>query len=163
MVLARLITTERGEIGLLKAFGYTHWQVAWHYTKLVIVIALIGSLVGWVLGGIFGRYQTGLYAELFRFPLLIYRPSPMAFAVAGGVSVATTLAGDSESRSFAGDSEGRSFGGDSEDRSLGGATGSFTCSLQPSCAGFVFHDPADRTLAYFDGASIRTSNDRCVL
>lgn len=93
MVLARLITTERGEIGLLKAFGYTHWQVAWHYTKLVIVIALIGSLVGWVLGGLFGRYQTGLYAELFRFPLLIYRPSPMAFAVAGGVSLATTLAG----------------------------------------------------------------------
>jgi len=93
MVLARLIATERGEIGLLKAFGYTHWQVAWHYTKLVIAIALVGSVIGWFFGALFGRYNTQLYADVFRFPLLIYRPSPMAFVVATGVSVAATLAG----------------------------------------------------------------------
>jgi len=93
MVLARLIATERSEIGLLKAFGYTDLEVAWHYTKFVIAVALIGSVIGWVLGAIFGRYQTQLYAELFRFPLLIYRPSPTAFVVAGLVSVAATLAG----------------------------------------------------------------------
>jgi putative ABC transport system permease protein len=93
MVLARLIATERGEIGLLKAFGYTNWQIGWHYAKLVIVIALIGCVVGWVLGGIFGRYNTQLYADLFRFPLLIYRPSPLSFLVAAAVSLAATLAG----------------------------------------------------------------------
>lgn len=81
----------------------------------------------------------------------------------GGGSEARSLGGDSEARSLGGDKEGRSFGGDSEDRSLGGATGTFTCSIQPSCGGFVFHDPAGRTLAYFDGESIKTSNGRCVL
>jgi putative ABC transport system permease protein len=93
MVLARLIATERSEIGLLKAFGYTDFEVAWHYAKLVIAIALVGSLIGWTLGALFGRYTTQNYAELFRFPLLIYRPSPAAFVIAGAVSIATTLAG----------------------------------------------------------------------
>jgi putative ABC transport system permease protein len=93
MVLSRLIATERSEIGLLKAFGYTDLEVAWHYTKFVIAIALVGGVVGWILGVLLGRYQTQLYAELFRFPLLIFRPSATAFILAGIVSVAATLAG----------------------------------------------------------------------
>ncbi|HEY5665143.1 MAG TPA: FtsX-like permease family protein [Gammaproteobacteria bacterium] len=93
MVLTRLIATERSEIGLLKAFGYTNPEIAWHYIKFVIAIACVGCLIGWVLGGLFGRYTTELYANLFRFPLLIYRPSPDAFVIAGAVSVATTVAG----------------------------------------------------------------------
>jgi putative ABC transport system permease protein len=93
MVLARLIVTERSEIGLLKAFGYTDLEVAWHYMKFVIVVALLGSMIGWILGAAFGRLTTQIYADLFRFPLLIYRPSPTAFLIAGAVSVATTVAG----------------------------------------------------------------------
>ena len=93
MVLSRLIATERSEIGLLKAFGYSTWQIGWHYTKFVITIALIGSVIGWVLGGLFGRYNTELYAEFFHFPLLIYRPSTSAFLAGVAVSVAATLAG----------------------------------------------------------------------
>jgi putative ABC transport system permease protein len=93
MVLSRLIATERSEIGLLKAFGYSTWQIGWHYTKFVIAIALIGGAIGWVLGGLTGRYNTELYAEVFRFPLLIYEPSTTAFAAGAAVSLAATLAG----------------------------------------------------------------------
>ena len=93
MVLSRLIATERSEIGLLKAFGYTTWQIGWHYTKFVIAIALIGSVIGWVLGGLFGRYNTEMYAEFFHFPLLIYRPSTSAFVAGAAVSLVATLAG----------------------------------------------------------------------
>jgi putative ABC transport system permease protein len=92
-VLSRLITTERSEIGLLKAFGYSNLAVAWYYIRFVIAIALIGAFIGWLLGGYFGRLNTRLYAETFRFPLLIYRPSPQAFVVAGSVSLLATLAG----------------------------------------------------------------------
>ena len=38
MVLTRLIATERGEIGLMKAFGYSNLEVGWHYVKLVMVM-----------------------------------------------------------------------------------------------------------------------------
>ena len=93
MVLTRLIATERSEIGLLKAFGYRNWQVAWHYTKFVLAIALVGIALGSVLGALFGLHNTRQYAAFFRFPLLIYRPSPVAFLTAAAVSVAVTLGG----------------------------------------------------------------------
>jgi len=93
MVLGRLIATERSEIGLLKAFGYSNLEVGWHYTKFVIAIAVLGSAVGWALGAYLGRVNTELYAQTFRFPLLIYRPSTTAFMVAGAVSLVATLLG----------------------------------------------------------------------
>ena len=93
MVLGRLIATERSEIGLFKAFGYSNVEIGWHYTKLVIAIAIIGSVIGWVLGAYLGRVNTELYAETFRFPLLIYRPSTTAFLVAGAFSLVATLLG----------------------------------------------------------------------
>ena len=93
MVLGRLIATERSEIGLFKAFGYSNLEIGWHYTKLVIAIAVIGSVIGWLLGAYLGRINTELYAETYRFPLLIYRPSTMGFLVAGAVSLVATLLG----------------------------------------------------------------------
>ena len=92
-VLTRLIATERSEIGLLKAFGYSNFAVAWYYAKFVMAIAIIGSIGGWVLGAVFGRNNTELYAETYRFPLLIYEPSFRAFAIATVVSVLATMAG----------------------------------------------------------------------
>jgi putative ABC transport system permease protein len=93
MVLSRLIATERTEIGLLKAFGYSNLQIGWHYSKMMLAICLIGILIGSILGAYLGRLNTQMYAELFRFPLLIYHPSPFAFVVGGGVSLAAALLG----------------------------------------------------------------------
>jgi putative ABC transport system permease protein len=93
MVLGRLIAVERGEIGLMKAFGYTNGEVAWHYAKLVIAMACAGVLLGWVLGAGLAGYNTRVYADLFNFPLLYFRPDPASFVIAGGVSMAAALAG----------------------------------------------------------------------
>ena len=93
MVLMRLIATERSEIGLLKAFGYGTFEVSWHYMKLVFAVAAIGIAAGSVLGAAFGLHNTRLYADFFRFPLLIYRPSAGAFVIAALVSVGTTALG----------------------------------------------------------------------
>ncbi len=93
MVLARLIAIERPQIGLMKAFGYSSFEVGLHYTKLVLGMALVGIVVGAVVGGWFGRINTRMYADVFRFPLLLYRPSPSAFAIAAGLSLLAALAG----------------------------------------------------------------------
>ncbi len=93
MVLSRLIATERSEIGLLKAFGYTRLQVAWHYARMVMSIAAIGILLGWILGTWLGRYQTEIYAELYRFPFLYFRPSFSTFTISALVSIAAALLG----------------------------------------------------------------------
>jgi putative ABC transport system permease protein len=93
MVLARLITIERSQIGLMKAFGYSNREVAWHYAKLVIAIAALGIALGMLLGAWFGRMNTELYAAVFRFPMLLYRPSTNAFLIAGLLSLAAALLG----------------------------------------------------------------------
>ena len=93
MVLARLIAVERSEIGLFKAFGYTHWAIGWHYAKLVLAMTTVGVLIGWGFGYWLGQAITRLYADLFNFPFLYYRPSMGPFAVAGLISIAATLLG----------------------------------------------------------------------
>jgi putative ABC transport system permease protein len=93
IVIARLIAIERSEIGLLKAFGYSNFDVGWHYAKMVIVMAGVGILLGWAVGAWLGRINTELYAEFYRFPFLLFRPSPSVFAVAGLISLAAALLG----------------------------------------------------------------------
>jgi putative ABC transport system permease protein len=93
MVLARLVATERTQIGLMKAFGYSNLQVGLHYGKLVSGIAVVGIAAGVAVGTWFGRINTEQYAEFFRFPLLIYRPSGSAFLIAGGLSLLAAFGG----------------------------------------------------------------------
>lgn len=93
MVLARLITTERSQIGLMKAFGYSNLEAGWHYAKLVIAIAAVGIVLGLLVGAWAGRMNTELYAAVFRFPMLLYRPSIDAFCIAGVLSLAAALLG----------------------------------------------------------------------
>ncbi|MCP5151798.1 MAG: FtsX-like permease family protein [Ectothiorhodospiraceae bacterium] len=93
MVLARLIATERSEVGLLKAFGYGNVTVAWHYAKLVLMLAGAGVVLGWLFGWWLGRYSTVLYADMFRFPTLYYHPGLQPFVLAGAVSLGAALAG----------------------------------------------------------------------
>lgn len=83
IVLGRMIRTERSQIGLFKAFGYSDLAIGWHYLKFALAIAALATLLG-TLGGIWmGRAMTGLYAEYYRFPFLSYRPSgPVVFGAA---------------------------------------------------------------------------------
>lgn len=93
MVLARLISVERSEIGLLKAFGYRHRDVAWHYVKLVLLIGLIGVGLGWAVGYWLGIYNTTVYAKFYRFPFLLFQPGPQSFVAAAIISLAAALFG----------------------------------------------------------------------
>lgn len=93
MVMARLIATERREIGLLKAFGYRNLTLGWHYAKMVLAIGGIGVVLGAGVGAALGHWNTELYAQFYRFPFLLYRPGPSSFAVAALVSLAAALAG----------------------------------------------------------------------
>ncbi len=93
MVLSRLITVERAEIGLLKAFGYRNSEIGLHYIKLTLAIAGIGIVLGWVGGYWFGLMNTRVYAEFYRFPFLLYEPGPNAFILAGVASLTAALLG----------------------------------------------------------------------
>ncbi len=93
MILSRLIALEREQIGLLKALGYGGFAIAWHYLKLVVLIAAVGIVIGYVAGTWLGRGLTVLYSEFYSFPFLIFRWSLDIYAIAAGVSLAAAIAG----------------------------------------------------------------------
>lgn len=50
VVVGRLVRTQREAIATLKAFGYTNFDIIEHFSKLIIVIVLIGVVAGTFLG-----------------------------------------------------------------------------------------------------------------
>lgn len=93
MILSRLVTLEREQIGLLKALGYSRLAVAFHYLKLVLLIAAFGIGIGVVAGTWLGRAMTGLYSQFYSFPFLIFDQSPDIYLIAIAVSIAAAVLG----------------------------------------------------------------------
>ena len=93
MALARLITREREQIGLLKAIGYSSTAIVVHYLKFVSVIAAVGVIAGFGAGIWLGRGMTSLYAEFFHFPFLVFLNPPDVFAIAAIASFVAAWAG----------------------------------------------------------------------
>ena len=87
VIVSRLTDTEREQIGLLKAFGYSDLAVGWHYLKLTLAMVLIGVVLGSGLGLWFGRLITATYAEFFGFPFLYYHIVPDVFVIAAAISL----------------------------------------------------------------------------
>lgn len=81
-VLSRLLNLQREQIAILKAFGFTNRQIAFHYLKFAFVMVAIGTVLGW-LGGIFlGHRIVDMYHLFFRFPELNFRLDRSALALA---------------------------------------------------------------------------------
>jgi putative ABC transport system permease protein len=72
VVLSRLVGTQRGQIAILKAFGYSNVAIGWHYLQFVGAIVLGGAMLGTAVGLWLGSSLTTLYADFFRFPFLRY-------------------------------------------------------------------------------------------
>ncbi|MEM9091468.1 MAG: FtsX-like permease family protein [Cyanobacteria bacterium P01_F01_bin.53] len=70
LLLARLVSAQRDQIAVMKAFGYSNLAVGGHYLKLVMVIVSIGALFGIGLGSWLGANLTRLYAGFYHFPIL---------------------------------------------------------------------------------------------
>lgn len=93
VVVSRLISTQRDIIAILKAFGYSNAEVAWHYAQLVLFITLLGIASGTVLGMYLGQLMTGLYTDYYRFPTLLYTLNPLLFITVALVCCLAALAG----------------------------------------------------------------------
>lgn len=93
IVMGRMIRTERTQIGLIKAFGYSDWAIGGHYLKFALAIALLAALLGAAAGIWMGSAMTRLYAQYYRFPFLFYRISPPIILGAAALSFAAAALG----------------------------------------------------------------------
>jgi putative ABC transport system permease protein len=93
MVMSRIITLERSEIGLLKAIGYSNTEICFHYLLLAGLIAVVGVGIGWLAGTALARTLAAQYAQFFDFPFVIFRVSYWVYAASGLAALLTTSIG----------------------------------------------------------------------
>jgi len=93
VVLARLVTVQRMQLGTLKALGYGGPRIGAHYSGFPIVVVLAGALMGSVGGFAMGSGLARIYAEYYRFPSLLYEADLGAAALATVLSLVAGLAG----------------------------------------------------------------------
>ena len=69
LVLSRLVGTQRDQIAVLKAFGYSNRVVGWHYLQLAFAAVFGGVVAGILLGAWLGSAMTEIYTIFFHFPI----------------------------------------------------------------------------------------------
>jgi putative ABC transport system permease protein len=92
-VLSRLVSLQRTEIGVLKAFGYGDAVVGLHYLELAAATVLIGVGLGGGAGVYLGGVLTALYRDFYRFPVLDFAAGPDVLGLAVAVSLAAAALG----------------------------------------------------------------------
>jgi putative ABC transport system permease protein len=92
-VMARLIATQRLQLGTLKAFGYSNTAVGTHYLQLGLTAVVLGLAAGIGAGAYFGYRLSVAYTLFYRFPLLRYRVDIDLIVLAALVSFAAAALG----------------------------------------------------------------------
>ena len=93
VVLSRLVGSQRDQIAILKAFGYTNAAVGLHYLGIALAAVLAGAVPGTLLGLWFASYLADLYARFFHFPEILFAVSPGLISFAAAISAAAALFG----------------------------------------------------------------------
>ncbi|HUX34176.1 MAG TPA: ABC transporter permease [Gemmatimonadaceae bacterium] len=93
VVLSRLVATQRAQVALLKAFGFTNGEVGRHYLGLALVPVAAGAAVGVPLGFWLAAAVADIYAKYYRFPVAEARPDWGVALAACGIAAAAAVAG----------------------------------------------------------------------
>lgn len=70
VLLSRLVGTQRGQIAVLKAFGYTGVEIGIHYLELALIAVTAGTIAGVGSGLWLASGMMNIYARYFHFPAL---------------------------------------------------------------------------------------------
>ena len=87
VTLTRLVATQRGQIAVLKAFGYTNGVIGRHYLALALVPVVVGAIVAIPFGQWMGSGLAAMYARFYRFPSATLAMDWRVIAEAVGVGI----------------------------------------------------------------------------
>ncbi len=90
VVVSRLMATQRTQIAILKAFGYSTTAIAVHFLQFTALIVLVGVAMGVAAGAWMAKGMCAMYMEFYRFPYLdfVVRPEVALKALAIGIAAA---------------------------------------------------------------------------
>jgi putative ABC transport system permease protein len=81
VLLARLVASQRAQIGVLLASGFSRRQVLGHYLGFGLLVGLAGSIPGAILGGLSAAAITSLYTAAISVPLTVVEVRPLTILV----------------------------------------------------------------------------------
>ncbi len=90
IVLTRLVQTQRDQIAILKAFGYSNGRIGMHFLEFALVIVAAGSLLGLPTGTWLAHGLARMYTDFFQLPVLRFEVNPIL--VLGGMGVSALAA-----------------------------------------------------------------------
>ncbi len=93
MLMGRLVRTQRGQIALLRAFGYTRAELIGHYLEMALLVGVAGVVLGSSLGIWFAFGLVGVYRDFYDFPVLDLSVDPVAVAVGCAVGLGFVVLG----------------------------------------------------------------------
>jgi putative ABC transport system permease protein len=87
LLLSRLVTSERMQIGALRANGLSRRVVLRHYLAFGLAVGSAGAALGAVLGALLGALVTGVYTSSLSIPDTVvgFHPTTVVVGVAFGV------------------------------------------------------------------------------
>jgi len=81
-MMNRLVRTQRGQVAIFRAFGYTRARLRTHFLKLALLIGGIGAALGSALGLWMAAGLVEMYKEFYSLPILVFDADPVAIGVA---------------------------------------------------------------------------------
>lgn len=69
IMMGRMVESQRTQIGVLKALGFSNVQVMTYYMSYSVIIAVMGSFIGCIFGTYLGIAITKYYNQYFNLPL----------------------------------------------------------------------------------------------
>lgn len=91
VMLGRQVRSQTPQIGLMKALGYSDGAVMRHYLMVALIIGVIGSAAGSLLGIPIGKWITELYAAELGIPIVETRLYPDLILEGAALSLAATI------------------------------------------------------------------------
>lgn len=70
IMLRRMIEQQRGQIGLLKSFGFKDWEIMGHYLGYPTITGIAGGFLGSLLGCALSFYLAVIYQQFYNIPNL---------------------------------------------------------------------------------------------
>jgi putative ABC transport system permease protein len=93
LLLARWVQAQRGQVGFLRASGFSGRDVLLHYLEAGLAIGVGGGLLGVFLGHLLGLWISSIYAQFYNTPYPYYSPQPQVGVLAFSLSVVACVLG----------------------------------------------------------------------
>jgi len=93
ILLSRLVGSQRSQIAVLKAFGYTRIEIGIHYLELALVAVTGGAIAGVGLGLWLASGMMNIYARYFHFPALRLHADAALILVAVAITAGSACLG----------------------------------------------------------------------